>query len=310
MADSLDPLILDMIEWLAPGPRDYHEVLEVWRTSCPRLPVWEEAVARGLVRRTHREGRPVVSVTGLGARLLAKGRGASERHVFCERGSEALELEVVRPARPGGRASVVVFFHGGGWRAGSREQFLPQCHELAASGVFGITASYRLVSEANGLSPIDCVRDAAEAVGWVRAHASTLGIDPTRIAAGGGSAGGHLAVALAAMGVELAALVLFNPALAPDGTPRWPFLGDAARGWTVRAGFPPTLVQHGTEDRIVPIANVRSFAEKVRSAGSPCTLLEYEGMPHAFFNEPAPEGRYETTLEEVKRFLGSLGLLG
>ena len=49
MADTLTPLIADLVEWVAQHPRPYAEVIEAWRTSCPRLPVWEEAVDRGLV---------------------------------------------------------------------------------------------------------------------------------------------------------------------------------------------------------------------------------------------------------------------
>ena len=74
MSDSLDALILDLLEWVGPSTRGYDEVLEAWRTSCPRLPVWEEVNSRGLLRRLYREGRPVVSVTALGARLLARHR--------------------------------------------------------------------------------------------------------------------------------------------------------------------------------------------------------------------------------------------
>jgi len=233
----------------------------------------------------------------------------SESFAYLERDGSLLELELVRPADLSRPAPAVVFFHGGAWRGGSREQFLPQCRKLAARGTFGITASYRLASDANGLSAVDCAHDAAEAVRWVRAHAVDLGIAPDRIAAGGGSAGGQLAAAVAAMGVELSALVLFNPALGPDGSPRLDFLGDGAPDWDVTPGFPPALVQHGTADRIVPIQHVRRFAERMSALGSPCELVEYEGMPHAFFNHPAPEGRFEATVQEMERFLASRGLL-
>jgi acetyl esterase len=232
-----------------------------------------------------------------------------ETHAYLERDGSILELELVRPADAVDPAPAVVFFHGGAWRIGAREQFLPQCRVLAEGGTFGITASYRLVSEDNGLSPVDCAHDAAEAVGWVREHAAELGIDPRRIAAGGGSAGGQLAAALASMEVELSALVLFNPALGPDGTPRLRFMGDAGPDWEVTETFPPALVQHGTSDTIVPIEQARLFAERMDSLGRRCELIEYEGMPHAFFNHPAPEGRYEETVQEMKRFLTSLDLL-
>lgn len=232
-----------------------------------------------------------------------------ETHIYFETAGSTLELDLVRPADSPSPAPAVIFFHGGAWRIGDRQQFLPQCRKLAAQGTFGITASYRLVSDDNQLSPVDCANDAAAAVRWVRAHAAELGIDPNRIAAGGGSAGGQLATAVAAMEVELAALVLFNPALAPDGSPRLLFLGGAGPDWDITPGFPPALVMHGTGDTIVPIEHARRFAERMKVVGSRCELAEYEGMPHAFFNHPAPEGRYEETVGEMERFLTSLDLL-
>lgn len=61
MSDPVEALILDLLEWLAPRPRPYAEVLEVWRTSCPRLPVWEEANERGYIEHDHRPGEPAVA---------------------------------------------------------------------------------------------------------------------------------------------------------------------------------------------------------------------------------------------------------
>lgn len=72
MADILMPLTIDFLAWLAGGPRPYGEVMEAWRTSCPRLPVWEDAVDHGLVARTHRAGEtPLVELTARGRALLA-----------------------------------------------------------------------------------------------------------------------------------------------------------------------------------------------------------------------------------------------
>lgn len=71
MSDTLDPLILDLVEWVAREPRDYADLLDAWRTSCPRLPVWEEAVDRGLVARDAVPGRGVlVTATSRGRKLL------------------------------------------------------------------------------------------------------------------------------------------------------------------------------------------------------------------------------------------------
>ena len=75
---GLDPLILDLVEWVARAPRSYAQVMDAWRTSCPRLTVWEDAVERGLlVRQPGRGGSAGVAVTEAGRRfLLANGRPA------------------------------------------------------------------------------------------------------------------------------------------------------------------------------------------------------------------------------------------
>jgi hypothetical protein len=68
MADTLDPLVRDLVEWVAKKPRTYTEVIEVWRTSCPRLTVWEDAVDRGFVERRHASsvgGHVVATQAGL-----------------------------------------------------------------------------------------------------------------------------------------------------------------------------------------------------------------------------------------------------
>ena len=70
---SLDALVLDLLEWIGTSPRRYTEVMEAWRTSCPRLPVWEEATDRGFVERHCEPGcEPSVSVTIAGRAFLAR----------------------------------------------------------------------------------------------------------------------------------------------------------------------------------------------------------------------------------------------
>jgi len=75
-AGAPEPLLLDLLEWLAPHPRPYREVMDAWRTSCPRLPVWEDAVDRGLLARERApDGGMQVAVTPRGLELLrAHGR--------------------------------------------------------------------------------------------------------------------------------------------------------------------------------------------------------------------------------------------
>ena len=71
MDDEVDSLVLDLLAWLGPEPRPYTEVLEAWRTSCPRLPVWETANDRGFITRR----RALVSVSPAGAAYLRAQRG-------------------------------------------------------------------------------------------------------------------------------------------------------------------------------------------------------------------------------------------
>lgn len=74
MTDSVDHLILDLIEWLRAGDRTYPSTMDAWRTSCPRLQVWEDAVERGLVEIVSVEGRSMVRATSAGAELHARKR--------------------------------------------------------------------------------------------------------------------------------------------------------------------------------------------------------------------------------------------
>jgi hypothetical protein len=79
-SDTVDALILDLLEWLGPAHRPYVEVLEAWRTSCPRLPVWENANQRGFIARHHAPGHgAIVSVSAAGAEHLRKHRPPSPR---------------------------------------------------------------------------------------------------------------------------------------------------------------------------------------------------------------------------------------
>jgi hypothetical protein len=74
MTDTVDALIFDLLEYVAFKERGYTEVIEAWRTSCPRLPVWEEANERGLITRVRTNGPAVVQIAAAGAALLEQRR--------------------------------------------------------------------------------------------------------------------------------------------------------------------------------------------------------------------------------------------
>jgi len=257
--------------------------------------------------------------------------------VYKTAGDDPLNLYIFEP--PGHSSSdrrpAIVFFFGGGWRAGSPQQFEQQCRHLAARGMVAITADYR-VSSRNDTKVVDSVTDAKSAIRWVRQNAPRLGIDASRIAAGGGSAGGHLAAAAAlisgldepgedpAFSSRPDALVLFNPALvlAPAEGTGWKRdpaemreragvdPADISPYHHVSAGAPPTIIFHGKADTTVPYRTVEAFTKKMKEAGNRCELTGYEGRTHGFFNYGRNGSKwYAETLRAADQFLISLGYL-
>ena len=247
-------------------------------------------------------------------------------------GDTELKVWIFEPATKATKPlPAIVFFFGGGWVGGSPTQFEPQSRHLASRGMIAIVADYRVKSRQDA-KPADCVSDAKACVRWVRANAARLGIDPERIAVGGGSAGGHLAASVATLpGLDDAkddksvsclpnALVLFNP-----GTVMAPFPGLDLKGFGagldkakfgcepteisplhhVKKGTPPTIIFHGKADTTVPYTTVEKFAEVMKTAGNRCELVGYEGQPHGFFNK----AKYAETLAATDAFLVSLGYL-
>jgi hypothetical protein len=74
---TVEVLVLDLLEWLSLRDRSYEETMDAWRTSCPRLPVWEDAMDHGLVSLEHKHGRSVVCVTPAGVAFLKQCRPES-----------------------------------------------------------------------------------------------------------------------------------------------------------------------------------------------------------------------------------------
>ena len=249
-------------------------------------------------------------------------------------GDTALSLHIFEPAS-GAKANrpAIVFFFGGGWTNGSPTQFEQHCRYLATRGMVAITADYRVASR-HQVKPTACVSDAKSAIRWVRANAARLGIDPKRIAAGGGSAGGHLAAATATLpdfdepsedrkiSSVPNALALFNPALVfaeMEGITLEGFgtrvpeerMGTAPKNISpahhVKKGAPPTIIFHGKADTTVPYATAEAFERVMKAAGNRCELVGYEGQAHGFFNHGRANGRYAETLAAMDQFLVSLG---
>ncbi len=220
-----------------------------------------------------------------------------------------------------GKTPAIIFFFGGGWNGGSPTQFYPQCEHLAKLGMVAISAEYR-VKKSHGTEPKTCVTDGKSAMRWLRTNASTLGIDPDKIAAGGGSAGGHVAAAVAttkgfnekgedtSVSCMPQALVLFNPVFdnGPNGYGHKrvkAYWQEISPMHNISTTTPPTVVFLGTKDSLIPVATAKEYQSLMKKSDVRCDLHLYPGEKHGFFNK----SKYDETIAETTKFLTSLGYI-
>ena len=234
-----------------------------------------------------------------------------------------LKVYVPKDWRWEDRRPAIVFFFGGGWENGTIDHFKTQSQYLAARGMVGITPDYRVGSR-HGVTPFECVKDGKAALEWVKENAGELGIDAGKIVVGGGSAGGHIAACMAVLkNSEFddrqiykipKAMILFNPVV--DTSEKgygYKKIGACYREisplYNVSEGLPPTIIFHGTHDKVVLFDNARAFQEAMQNAGNSCTLIPYEGKGHGFFNEHNDQWSYIDTLRRTDMFLRQLGYI-
>lgn len=239
-------------------------------------------------------------------------------------GDRELQIHIHYP--PGWKASdtrpAIVFFFGGGWNSGTVGQFLVQAEYFAARGLVAARADYRVKSR-DGVTPDKCVEDARSAVRWMRVNCKRLGIDPKKLIASGGSAGGHLAActmikrSVEADGDDLLvstipqAMVLFNPVLNFDNERIIERInGDKSLARKISPTLhmdkktPPALILFGTEDRLKIFGD--EYWKKAEALGVRADKYLAEGQGHGFFNRSPWR---ERTLIASDKFLASLGFL-
>ena len=226
-------------------------------------------------------------------KILYKSTNEGELNLFVYKPSE---FDIKK------KYSCIVFFHGGGWNSGNPEQFDRQSRYFASRGMVAVSVEYR-IRNVHGTSPIQAMEDAKSAIRFIRSNAKLLSIDSNKIAAAGGSAGGHLAAV--AGNIDLFdnsnedltisskpnLLILYNPVL--HNGRKWPWIDNPSNASpydNISKGAPPTIILTGTEDKIIP------------SIGSRCDVIFYEGAEHAFFNRGQD---FIDTLYESDIFLNS-----
>lgn len=230
-------------------------------------------------------------------------------------GGRDLLCDVYRPPGEVSDAPAVVLVHGGSWRQGDRSQLRGYGILLGRAGYVCVAPEYRLLGEAAWPAAIE---DVKAAIRFVRSSASSLGVDPARIAVEGNSAGAHLALlAAGTAGVPAlegtgghggvssavaAAVAIYAPtSFFADGSAResggLPFMvlveggDDAAAALAspvshVTEGYPPTFLAHGTTDTTVPVSASLRMYEALAAARVPVELHLYAEQPHAFDAQP------------------------
>lgn len=243
------------------------------------------------------------------------------------------ESLVLKRYGPSGQAEgtalpTAIFFFGGGWNGGNIGHFEPQARHLAERGMVAICAQYRTRSS-HEVPPNVCLMDAKSAIRYVRQNAEDLGIDPHRLAVGGGSAGGHLAAATTfcdgfntvgedtKISTRANALLLFNPVI-DNGVNGYghervrEFWEDFSPLHNISSP-PPTLFLLGDNDNLIPVGTGVAFQKAIEDAGGRCDLHIYPTGQHGFFNPGRPAGNgkeyYEDCLQKMDDFLVSLGFL-
>lgn len=227
-----------------------------------------------------------------------------------------LEIDMYYPNnRKVAPKSMIILFFGGSWRGGTMLQLYKFGEELAQYGAVVALPRYRTYSSDETLVDV-AIKDAIYATEHLFLLAQDLGISSNKIVLGGASAGGHLA--LSSLMLEsfvpedflypenVKKLLLFNPvtdtvefADRSEALNLTPYSEEELSPvHHVKSGGYEALVFHGVEDTTVPIETSRYFRNKMKEYGNECTLIEYEGMNHGFFNYRA------TSIPEFYSVLG------
>jgi acetyl esterase/lipase len=230
--------------------------------------------------------------------MSAGDRVETETVVVGSGGDRELLADLYRPPEPNGCGVLLV--HGGAWYQGDRAQLRGYGILLGRIGYTCLACEYRLAPGAQWPAQID---DVNTALSFFHAQAASLGIDPTKIAVSGNSAGGHLALMAAAQRVApIAAVVAFYaPTDMVAGKARGGaaimevlFGADSSEAVLASASpltfadgsFPPAMLITGNADELVSWDDSDDMYHRLRAAGAKAELHVFEGLPHAFDRLP------------------------
>jgi acetyl esterase/lipase len=272
--------------------------------------------------------------TGLTYSQVPGNDPVMQTKVYKTTGFKKLKLHIYQPSERNDmeKLPAIIFFHGGGLRERHTWEFEPQSKYLVERGMVSVLANYTI--ERHGRTQFESIADAKSAIRWIRKSADELGIDETRIAAGGGSAGGYLAACTAMIkGLDELnedmsissipnALVLFNPRLVMSASGDPPLTkkdikyldGRNIEGISpfhnIYEEAPPTIIFQGTADNL--IQEVQQFCEQMKNYGNTCEVVLYEGREHGFFHYYLNERNnpdFYSTMEQTVKFFTAIGYI-
>lgn len=229
--------------------------------------------------------------------------------VFGRGGDMDLRLDVYYPPAGSEKRTAIIQLHGGGFRAGAKENIVNNCRLFAERGYVSVASQYRLIAQAQWPAQIE---DVKAAIRWTRAHAADLGVDEDKISVAGYSAGAVVALIASGSGDQpdlegsggnagvssaLAACIAFYPPVesrrpTPDGSGLLPTgASDAAYAQAsaityARAGAPPTILMHAIGDTTIPFEASTRLFDAFRKAGVPVELHLFDGLSHVFDRHP------------------------
>jgi len=250
---------------------------------------------------------------------------ADEVITYKIKGEQEFKLHVYFPddLQPGEQRPTLLFIHGGGWKQGDPSVHALESLYFSRRGLVTVTISYNLLPT-NGTAedPLECFADVKAAMRYLREHASELHINPDQIVSSGGSAGGHLAAALATLEADKTyapnAMILLYPAFnLVDGWLEGGAICTAAGidpaafspALHVDADTPPTLILAGSNDTISTPPTNRAFIESMTQLNNSAEFIEYTGKGHQLFTRDKTDPYFRATIYYMERFLKELGYL-
>jgi acetyl esterase/lipase len=204
------------------------------------------------------------------------------------------------------KASAIVLVHGGGWFKGDATWMASEARRFTDMGLVAVTIDYRLSNQEN-ITPLESIQDVKAAINWVRTHSTKIGVNPSRVAVYGASAGAHLAVMshLFITATSPNAILVMSPDLSVAHSRwfrriTWKRIDPAKLSpiECLQSRMPPMIIVHGTEDTMANYKRSEEFMNRSVALGNYCELYKFNGYGHMLV-APGKDDRTESSDREA-----------